>query len=58
MHAATAEGIEAGRCYGPHVAQRWGRPGLVEPSSEAVDPEAAGRLWALSEELTGVTAPL
>ena len=58
VHAATAEGIEAGRCYGPRVAQRWGRPGLVEPSAEAVDPEAARRLWAVSEELTGVTAPV
>jgi NAD(P)-dependent dehydrogenase (short-subunit alcohol dehydrogenase family) len=58
VHAATAEDVEAGRCYGPRVAQRWGRPGLVEPSSEAIDPEAARRLWTVSEELTGVTAPL
>ena len=58
VHAATAESIEAGRCYGPRIAQRWGRPGLVEPSQEAKDPDAGRRLWAVSEELTGVTVTL
>lgn len=55
VHAATAAGVEPGRCYGPRVAQRWGRPGPVQPSAEARDPESARRLWTLSEELTGVT---
>jgi NAD(P)-dependent dehydrogenase (short-subunit alcohol dehydrogenase family) len=58
VHAATADGIEAGRCYGPRVAQRWGHPGLVEPSQEAEDPDAGSRLWAASEGLTGVTVTL
>ena len=58
VHAATAEGVVAGRCYGPRIAQRWGRPGLVEPSRETRDPEAGNRLWEVSEELTGVSVPL
>ena len=58
VHAATAEDVLAGRCYGPRIAQRWGRPGLVEPSTEARDPEAGRRLWDVSEELTGVSATL
>ena len=53
VHAATGE-VVPGRCYGPRVAQRWGRPGIVEPSPDAQDPAAAARLWSLSEELTGV----
>lgn len=57
-HAATTEPVEAGRCYGPRIAQRWGRPGLVRPSPEAGDQEAGKRLWALSEELTGARAEL
>lgn len=58
IHAATAEPIEGGRCYGPRIAQRWGRPGLVDASKEADDPDACRRLWAVSEELTGVTITL
>ncbi|HET6951318.1 MAG TPA: oxidoreductase [Acidimicrobiales bacterium] len=54
VHAASADGVEPGRCYGPHIVQRWGRPGLVEPSAKARDAEAARRLWKVSEELTGV----
>ena len=54
VHAAVADDVEPGCCYGPRIAQRWGRPGLVQPSAEAHDPEAARRLWSISEELTGV----
>lgn len=54
VHAATADGVEPGRCYGPQIAQRWGRPGPVEPSAGARDAESAMRLWKVSEELTGV----
>lgn len=57
-HAATAEFVEPGRCYGPRIAQRWGRPGLVQTSHEVDDPEAGRRLWLLSEELTGVAVDL
>jgi len=54
LHAATADPVEPGGCYGPRIAQRWGSPGLVQPSPEACDLEAAARLWSISEELTGV----
>lgn len=55
VHAATAA-IVPGSCYGPRVAQRWGRPGIVDPSPETLDPEAGRRLWEVSAELTGVDA--
>jgi NAD(P)-dependent dehydrogenase (short-subunit alcohol dehydrogenase family) len=54
VHAATGEDVAPGCCYGPRLAQRWGGPGLVRPSTEARDPEAARRLWSISEELTGI----
>ena len=58
VHAATASGIEPGRVYGPRIAQRWGAPDVVQPSDAARDTEAAARLWAVSEELTGVETGL
>lgn len=58
VHAATAAGVEAGRCYGPRVAQRWGSPGRVAPSVAAQDLDLAARLWRASEELTGVIPDL
>ena len=58
VHAATAEGVVAGRCYGPRIGQRWGRPGLVRTSPDTCDPDAGRRLWAASEELTGLTVTL
>lgn len=58
VHAGTAADVEAGRCYGPRIAQRWGRPGVVGVSEEADDPDAGRRLWAASEQLTGVTVDL
>ncbi len=54
LHAATSEDVMPGRCYGPRVAQRWGRPGVVRSSRETLDVSAATRLWDISEELTGV----
>ncbi len=58
VHAATADTVFPGRCYGPRIAQRWGRPGLVETSRHAMDAEAAMRLWNISEDLTGVSPDL
>ncbi len=58
VHAATADTVIPGRCYGPRIAQRWGGPGLVEPSRRALDADAAMRLWKVSEELTGVSPDL
>ena len=54
LHAATSEDVVPGQCYGPRVAQRWGRPGVVRSSRETLDVSAATRLWEISEELTGV----
>ena len=54
VHAGVADYVEPGGCYGPRIAQRWGGPGPVRPSAEAKDPDAARRLWAISEELTGI----
>ena len=58
VHASTADDVDAGRCYGPRIAQRWGRPGPVETSLETREPDAASRLWDISEQLTGVVATL
>lgn len=58
VHAATAGDLVAGRLYGPRIAQRWGRPGVVRPAPDADDADAARRLWEASEELTGVTVTL
>jgi NAD(P)-dependent dehydrogenase (short-subunit alcohol dehydrogenase family) len=54
LYAATSEDVVPGQCYGPSVAQRWGRPGVVRSSQETLDVNAATRLWDISEELTGV----
>lgn len=58
VHAAAASDVEPGRVYGPRIAQRWGPPDVVQPSDAALDTEAAARLWAISEELTGVETDL
>ena len=57
-YSAAAPSVVGGQCYGPRVAQRWGAPGLVAISAEAQDDASAQRLWAISEELTGVSYPL
>ena len=53
--AATSRHVHNGQYIGP---SRWfgmaGPPRLDRPSRRARDPEAAARLWAASEELTGV----
>ena len=56
LYAATAPGVRSGEYYGPDrlFGQR-GHPTRVTPPRQARSPEAARRLWAVSEELTGVT---
>lgn len=55
LHAATAPNVEGGDFYGPGGFQELrGRPTKVSVSAEGSDPELARRLWAVSEELTGV----
>ncbi|MDT0307999.1 oxidoreductase [Streptomyces sp. DSM 44917] len=57
LYAATQD-LPGASYVGPDgFAELRGRPTLVGRSAAASDPEAARRLWTLSEEMTGVTAP-
>jgi NAD(P)-dependent dehydrogenase (short-subunit alcohol dehydrogenase family) len=58
LYAAVAD-IPGNSYAGPRgFAGLRGAPGLVRRSAAALDPAAARRLWAVSEELTGVSFPL
>jgi NAD(P)-dependent dehydrogenase (short-subunit alcohol dehydrogenase family) len=59
LYAATAPGIQGGDYIGPagFMALR-GLPKKVNASGRAYDPAVAARLWAVSEELTGVRSPI
>jgi NAD(P)-dependent dehydrogenase (short-subunit alcohol dehydrogenase family) len=58
LYAATAAGAESGY-YGPDgFAELRGHPTKVKVIHEGRDPEVGRRLWAVSEELTGVTYDL
>jgi NAD(P)-dependent dehydrogenase (short-subunit alcohol dehydrogenase family) len=57
VRACVDPEAEGGEFFGP----RWlthGQPRLETPSRRARDDADAARLWAISEELTGVTYPL
>jgi NAD(P)-dependent dehydrogenase (short-subunit alcohol dehydrogenase family) len=55
LYAATYPGLEGGSYIGPDgIAEQRGHPKLVAPSKAARNVPAARRLWAISEELTGV----
>ena len=59
IHAAVAPGVHGGQYIGPDgFGELWGHPRVVTSSRRSQDVEAARRLWALSEEMTGVTYPL
>ncbi len=56
LYAATAPGVEGGRCYGPRgLAQSRGAPRRVRTLPRADDPELGRRLWEVSVERTGVS---
>ncbi|MEV1245536.1 oxidoreductase [Nonomuraea sp. NPDC049750] len=56
LYAATAAGVEGGQLYGPDGWRELrGRPTVVRPDPNAEDPTTAGRLWEVSEDLTGVS---
>lgn len=56
LFAATMPGVDGGQFYGPDgVGELKGSPKLVRFARRAADPETARRLWALSEQLTGVS---
>jgi NAD(P)-dependent dehydrogenase (short-subunit alcohol dehydrogenase family) len=58
LYAAFAD-IPGGSFVGPsELGGMRGAPRLVAPSARAQDPEAARRLWELSERLTAVSFPL
>jgi NAD(P)-dependent dehydrogenase (short-subunit alcohol dehydrogenase family) len=56
LYAAAGAGVENGAYYGPDglFEQRGRHPKRVGASAAARDPEAARRLWEVSEQLTGV----
>jgi NAD(P)-dependent dehydrogenase (short-subunit alcohol dehydrogenase family) len=56
LYAATATGLEGGELIGPDGAFGMrGYPRLCSVASRALNAETADRLWATSEELTGVS---
>jgi NAD(P)-dependent dehydrogenase (short-subunit alcohol dehydrogenase family) len=55
LHAATAAAADGGDYYGPDgFKELGGYPRKVDARDEARDPAFAARLWALSEQLTGI----
>jgi NAD(P)-dependent dehydrogenase (short-subunit alcohol dehydrogenase family) len=58
LYAAAASDVQGGGYYGP---RGWlglkGYPTRVQSSAASHDTQAAARLWAVSEELTGVRYP-
>lgn len=59
IYAAVAPGAQSGGYYGPKGFQemRGGDVGEAIVAPQARDTAAAGRLWTVCEELTGVTFP-
>ena len=58
LYAATMPDVLADDYWGPDAfREQRGHPTRVGRTAKALDQEAAARLWARSEELTGVTYP-
>ncbi|WP_336027428.1 SDR family NAD(P)-dependent oxidoreductase [Geodermatophilus sp. FMUSA9-8] len=59
LRAATDPAVLGGQYYGPGGrGEVRGNPRLVTSSPQSYDLAAQRRLWAVSEELTGVTSPV
>jgi NAD(P)-dependent dehydrogenase (short-subunit alcohol dehydrogenase family) len=59
LRAATDPAALGGQFYGPDgFAEQRGHPKVVASTDASHDTEAQHRLWAVSEELTGVVAPV
>ena len=59
LYAATAADVHGGDYIGPDgLGELWGSPTKVPSNARSHDPDAARRLWEVSETLTGVTYPL
>jgi len=55
LYAATAEGVEQGAFFGPGGFMKLhGWPVQDSPSKKLLKSEVAGRLWEVSESLTGI----
>jgi NAD(P)-dependent dehydrogenase (short-subunit alcohol dehydrogenase family) len=58
LRAATDPGVLGGQYYGPDgFGEQRGYPKVVASSAASHDTDAQRRLWAVSEELTGVVYP-
>jgi hypothetical protein len=59
LRAATDPGVLGGQYFGPDgFGEQRGYPKIVTSSSASHDTDAQRRLWAVSEELTGVVYPI
>jgi NAD(P)-dependent dehydrogenase (short-subunit alcohol dehydrogenase family) len=59
LRAATDPTVRGGQYYGPGgFAEQRGYPKCVQSSAQSHDQDLQHRLWAVSEELTGVTYPV
>ena len=58
LRAATEPGVLGGQYFGPDgFGELQGYPKVVASSGKSHDVELQRRLWAVSEELTGVVYP-
>jgi NAD(P)-dependent dehydrogenase (short-subunit alcohol dehydrogenase family) len=58
LYAATAPEVQGGQYIGPDGrGEMGGYPKVVQPRPQALDEQAGRRLWAVSEQLTGVAYP-
>ncbi len=59
LYGATASDVRGGQYFGPsRMFEMWGPPTPVRSSARSRDPVVAGRLWSVSEALTGVSFPI
>ncbi len=58
LYAATAPDVKGGEFYGPDSFYIRGYPTKIKGSGASNDMNTAGRLWDVSEALTGITYPL
>lgn len=59
LYAATAKDVKSGGYYGPDGFLRMtGWPSLDHPSTKRANKDVAGKLWELSEQLTGLNIPV
>ena len=55
LYAATAPDMRGGDYIGPDgFGELWGHPKKVQSNRRSHDTAAAGKLWEISEQLTGV----